>query len=128
DDSKGTNFAATAKSLEGLPDGSVHLILGGLYKGDDPQPIMPLLARKVRRLYLIGQAAEPFAGLFGDLAPGETCGTLERAVASAADQAQPGEAVLLSPACASFDQFSSYSERGDRFQQLVAELEEVARG
>ena len=128
DDSKGTNFAATAKSLEGLPDGSVHLILGGRPKGDDPRPILGLLERKVRRLYLIGEAARPFSHLFGDRAAWEDCGTLERAVAGAAQRATAGESVLLSPACASFDQFTDFRQRGRRFQELVHGLREVSDG
>ena len=59
-DSKGTNVAATAKSLEDLPDGAVHLILGGTHKGDDPGLLADLVRRKVRRLYLIGEAAGHF--------------------------------------------------------------------
>ncbi len=128
DDSKGTNFAATAKSLEGLPDHSVHLILGGRHKGDDPENLLPTLTRKIRHLYFIGEAAEPFSRLFGNLAPWEDCETLGRAVASAAERAAAGEAVLLSPACASFDQFTSFRHRGERFQQLVQELPEVKNG
>lgn len=128
DDSKGTNFAATAKSLEGLPDGTVHLILGGRHKGDDPGHIAELVRRKVRRLYLIGEASDLLAEAYGELVAWEASGTLEKAVDAAAAQAAPGEAVLLSPACASYDQFRDYGQRGDRFQQLVRELGEVSRG
>lgn len=122
DDSKGTNVAATAKSLEGLADGSVHLILGGLHKGDDPRLLAGLVERKVRRLYLIGEAAETFAEALGGVVSTERVGTLDRAVARAAAAARHGDVVLLSPACASFDQFVSYAHRGERFQQLVRAL------
>ncbi len=128
DDSKGTNMAAAAKSLEGLPDGSVHLILGGRHKGDDPAQLAPLVERKARRVYLIGEAAAAFEAAFAAHAPCEQAETLANAVASASRQARPGESVLLSPACASFDQFKNYAERGDRFQALVAALGEEAHG
>lgn len=123
DDSKGTNVAATLKSLEDLPEGAVHLILGGLHKGDDPALLRPLVTAKARRLYLIGAAAEGFEKSLAGTADTERSGTLEQAVRSAAGRARPGDVVLLSPACASFDQFTSYAHRGDRFKELVAELE-----
>ena len=119
DDSKGTNVAATTKSLEGFADGSVHLILGGLAKGDDPSVLRDLVRRKVRWLYLIGEAAPVFQAALGAVAATEVAGTLQVAVARAAGRARPGEVVLLSPACASFDQFDNYAQRGRRFQELV---------
>lgn len=122
DDSKGTNVGATARSLEGFADGSVHLILGGRNKGADPAVLAPIVARKARRLYLIGEAAEEFERALGSSAPFERCGTMERAVEEAAAAASPGESVLLSPACASFDQYTGFSARGDHFQRLVAAL------
>lgn len=122
DDSKGTNPAATAKSLEGFADGAVHLILGGRNKGADLAPLTPLVARKARRAYLIGEAAEEFAAALGDAVPFERAETMERAVQSAASQATPGEAVVLSPACASFDQFRNFVHRGEVFQQLVRDV------
>lgn len=145
DDSKGTNPAATLRSLEGLEDGTVHLILGGRAKGTDFAEMGPLVARKARRVYLIGEASETIAE---DLRPWteegspgrpnlriSSCGTLDEAVAEAHRRARPGEAVLLSPACASFDQFESFAQRGDTFQRLVrravdraADTGEVPRG
>jgi UDP-N-acetylmuramoylalanine--D-glutamate ligase len=122
DDSKGTNPGATAKSLEGFADGSVHLILGGRNKGADLASLTPLVAQKARRAYLIGEAAEEFAQALGDSVPFERSGTLEQAVRSAAGQARPGESVLLSPACASFDQFRNFVHRGERFQALVHDV------
>jgi UDP-N-acetylmuramoylalanine--D-glutamate ligase len=122
DDSKGTNLAATAKSLEDLPDGTVHLILGGRAKGDDPAELLDLVRLKARHLYLIGEAAETFRAAYQGMVPLTVTGTLDRAVDAAAQRSRAGEIVLLSPACASFDQFSNYRRRGERFQQLVAEL------
>jgi UDP-N-acetylmuramoylalanine--D-glutamate ligase len=122
DDSKGTNPGATAKSLEGFADGTVHIILGGRNKGADLSSLTPLLARKARRAYLIGEAAEEFARALEGAVPFERAETLERAVRSAARQARPGEAVLLSPACASFDQFRNFVHRGESFQALVHDV------
>src|SRR6185436_566735 len=116
DDSKGTNPGATAKSLEGFADGTVHLILGGRNKGADLASLTPLVQQKARRVYLIGEAADEFAAALGGAVPFERPETLDRAVRSAAAQARPGEAVVLSPACASFDQFRNFVHRGEVFQ------------
>jgi UDP-N-acetylmuramoylalanine--D-glutamate ligase len=128
DDSKGTNVGATAKLLEGFADGAVHLILGGRNKGADPGELAEIVRRKVRRLYLIGEAAVEFEARLGHLVPAERSGDLVRAVSAAAREARPGEVVLLSPACASFDQYANYAERGHHFQRLVAALAEAGRG
>lgn len=122
DDSKGTNAAATARSLEGLPDGRVHLILGGRAKGEDPAALCAEVAAKARCVYLIGEAAGELERGLSGAAPLERSGTLERAVAAAAACAEPGDVVLLSPACASFDQFRSYAHRGEEFRRLVAAI------
>lgn len=122
DDSKATNFAATARSLEGFGDGSVHLFLGGRNKGGDPAELAAVVQRKVRRLYLIGEAADEIGAVLGRLVEVEVAGTLESAVASAEREAGQGETVLLSPACASFDQYRNFAERGDHFQDLVENL------
>jgi UDP-N-acetylmuramoylalanine--D-glutamate ligase len=121
DDSKGTNPGATAKSLEGFDAGTVHLILGGRNKGADLAALVPLIREKVRRAYLIGEAAEEFEKVLSGIAgiELERSGTMERAVASAAEAARPGESVVLSPACASFDQFRNFVHRGQVFQDLV---------
>jgi len=131
DDSKGTNPAATLGCLEGFPDGSVHLILGGRNKGNDFSVLAPAVARKARHVYLIGESAgEIEAALSGSAGagvrsaelravPSSRSETLERAVAEAAGRAGSGESVLLSPACASFDQFRDFNERGDVFKRLV---------
>ena len=122
DDSKGTNVGATEKSLEGFADHSVHLILGGRAKGTDPSALRDSVRRKARRLYLIGEAAGEFEEALGAWVDSENVGTLERAISRAAEQAQPGEVVLLSPSCASFDQFESFEDRGECFQVLVNAL------
>ena len=122
DDSKATNFAATRRSLEGFPDGRVHLILGGRNKGGDAAVLAGVAASKVKRAYLVGEAAEELASLLADVVPCEMTGDLSRAVESAARRAVQGDVVLLSPACASFDQYRSFNERGDHFQDLVGAL------
>ncbi len=122
DDSKGTNPAATAKSLEGFADGTVHLILGGRNKGADLGALTPIVRRKARRVYLIGESAGEFEQALGSAVPLERSGTLEQAVRSAAGEAAGGEAVVLSPACASFDQFRNFVHRGESFQALVRQI------
>jgi UDP-N-acetylmuramoylalanine--D-glutamate ligase len=122
DDSKGTNPGATMKAIEGFADGTVHLILGGRNKDADLATLTPMVRRKARRAYLIGEAAEDFAASLDGAVPIERSESLDRAVRSAAEQARPGEAVVLSPACASFDQFRNFNHRGDVFQDLVRGL------
>jgi UDP-N-acetylmuramoylalanine--D-glutamate ligase len=122
DDSKGTNVGATLKSLSGLEDESVHLILGGRSKGTDFSPLASEVVRKAQRVYLIGEAAGEIAAVLPSDVAVEQCGELESAVAAAAIHARSGDLVLLSPACASFDQYSSYEERGEHFKQLVREV------
>ena len=125
DDSKGTNPAATLGCLRGFPDGSVHLILGGSDKGADFTELTDTVAAKARRVYLIGETAPKIEAALarsgGSAVPVSRAGTLDRAVAEAAEAARPGEVVLLSPACASFDQFDNFNHRGDEFQRLVKE-------
>jgi UDP-N-acetylmuramoylalanine--D-glutamate ligase len=129
DDSKGTNPAATMKSLEGFADGTVHLILGGRNKGADFAPLAPLARAKARRLYLIGEAADELERALAGAAPLERSGTLAAAVRTAAGRAVAGESVVLSPACASFDQFRNFAHRGEVFQgEVRAALARLARG
>lgn len=122
DDSKGTNVGATAAGLAGYSPGTIHLILGGLGKGQDFTPLRPAVAGRVARAYLIGAAAAALSAALAGAVPVEECGTLETAVARAAALARPGDTVLLSPACASFDQFRDYAHRGDEFARLVREV------
>jgi UDP-N-acetylmuramoylalanine--D-glutamate ligase len=118
DDSKATNVGAALAALEGYGDGSVHLVLGGLGKDQDFALMAGTVARVAERVYLIGRDAETIAKALDGVSL-EHCGTLERAVAAARGRARSGQIVLLAPACASFDQFSGYAERGARFAELA---------
>lgn len=119
DDSKATNVGATLAALRGYPDRSLHLILGGQAKGQDFLVLADEVRRAVSRLYLIGEDGSAIAEALSGSAPTESCGTLAEAVARARRHAVAGECVLLAPACASFDQFSGYAERGDCFTSLA---------
>lgn len=126
DDSKGTNVAATARSLEGFADGSVHIILGGRNKGADFRFLRAIVARKARRAYLIGESASDLERALAGAVVCERAETMATAVAMAAAAALPGETVLLSPACASFDQFRDYVDRGRQFAALSRGLAAAA--
>ena len=132
DDSKGTNVAATLGSLSGFEDGRVLIVLGGIFKGGELDELARMVARKARHAFLIGEAAPRFDAALrafpGMTAEVEVTDTLERAVERAAACARPGDVVLLSPACSSFDQFADYAERGRVFQRLVQALEGAAHG
>lgn len=121
DDSKGTNPDAVVKSLGGFADGRVILLLGGSEKGSDFSALRPEVARAARLVLTIGQSAEKIERALAGL-PVERAGDLPRAVDRAAEFARPGDTVLLSPACASFDQYRSFEERGEHFAALVAAL------
>ncbi|HEY1433923.1 MAG TPA: UDP-N-acetylmuramoyl-L-alanine--D-glutamate ligase [Thermoanaerobaculia bacterium] len=125
DDSKGTNVDATRKSLEGHAPGTVLLILGGRDKHGDFAALRDLVRASARAVLTIGEAAPVIERALDSAAPIESCGTLGEAVARAARLARPGDTVLLSPACASFDQYRNYEERGRHFAALARE---VARG
>ncbi len=123
-DSKGTNVDATIKALESFESG-IWLILGGRDKNSDYTPLRPLIAARARGVLLIGEAAAKIAPYLDGLpVPVTACGDLAAALARAAARAVPGDVVLLSPACASFDQYSGYNERGRHFKSLVRALEE----
>ena len=124
-DSKGTNIDATLKSLEGFPDGSVFLILGGKDKGDDFRRLLPLVEQKARKVLAIGAAGGAVMRALSDGAPCEEAGTIARAIEVAAVEGRPGDVVLLSPACASYDQFRNYEHRGEAFEALVNALPEA---
>jgi UDP-N-acetylmuramoylalanine--D-glutamate ligase len=121
DDSKGTNVGATVRTLAGLP-GPVVLILGGKDKGGSYAPLAPLVRGRVRALVLLGEAREKIAAELAGTAPIVEVAELGEAVRRSAQLAQPGDVVLLSPACASFDQYASYAERGEHFQREVNAL------
>ncbi len=122
-DSKGTNADATARALSSL--GDIFWIAGGQQKSGGIASLAEFFPR-IRKAYLIGEAAQAFAATLGDRVPHVICETLERAVPEAAqDAADSGLAdpvVLLSPACASFDQFRNFEMRGARFRELVEAL------
>jgi UDP-N-acetylmuramoylalanine--D-glutamate ligase len=120
-DSKATNVDATIKALQSFP-ANIHLLLGGKDKGSDYTELNPLLAERVKRVYTIGAAAAKIEAQIGSTVPVTSALTLEAAVRKAADLAVEGDIVLLAPACASFDQFSSYEERGRIFKSLVQSL------
>jgi UDP-N-acetylmuramoylalanine--D-glutamate ligase len=121
-DSKGTNVDATLKSLEGMPDGRLLLILGGYDKGGDFTRLIPLVRTKVRHLITIGAAAEMIERDLDGTTAISGAGEMERAVTLAGQLAREGDVVLLSPGCASFDQYSNFEERGEHFERLVREL------
>ena len=124
-DSKATNVDATIKALESFP-ANIHLILGGKDKGSDYTVLNDLLRQRVKRVYTIGAAAAKIESQIispknggPELVHAET---LENAVRKASAVAQPGDVVLLAPACASFDQFKSYEHRGKVFKEIVRGL------
>lgn len=120
-DSKATNVDATIKALESFP-GNIHLILGGKDKGSDYTVLNDLLRRRVKCVYTIGAAAEKIESHIRGAAEIVHSRTIEAAVREASATSQPGDVVLLAPACASFDQFQNYEHRGSVFKELVRSL------
>jgi len=121
DDSKGTNVGATLAAVAGMP-GPVVLIAGGDGKNQNFGPLATGLRGKVRHIVLIGRDAPLIARALDGVCPIERCATLPQAVQAAARAARPGDTVLLSPACASFDMFRDYAHRGVVFAEAVQEL------
>ena len=126
DDSKATNLTSMGAALQ-MCEGPVLLIAGGLLKEKNMELPKEQLANKARRVYLIGDASERMLSAWHNVTACVECGTLERAVSQARDDAKEGDVVLLSPGCASFDQFSGFAERGDRFECFVRGIEEGDR-
>jgi UDP-N-acetylmuramoylalanine--D-glutamate ligase len=134
-DSKATNVASTLVALEAFAGRPLHLILGGQGKGQDFTSLREPVASACAGVYLIGEHAATIATALANIAPTVLeCGDLERAIAAATDAAacdpeaidrtgEGGPVVLLSPACASFDQFADYEARGERFRELVEKLQ-----
>ncbi len=120
-DSKATNVDAAAKAIEAFA-GGLLVILGGKDKGSSYLPLAELLRHRARQAFLIGAAAQKIESELGGAVPLTQAGTLERAVALAFERARPGDTVLLAPACASFDQFENYEQRGRVFKELVGAL------
>jgi UDP-N-acetylmuramoylalanine--D-glutamate ligase len=120
-DSKATNVDATRKALDSFP-GRIHIILGGKDKGSDYTVLRNPLKEKALLALLIGAAAEKIESQISGSVAMERAGTLQRAVEMAAHSAKSGDIVLLAPACASFDQFQNYEQRGRVFKELVQNL------
>jgi UDP-N-acetylmuramoylalanine--D-glutamate ligase len=120
-DSKATNVQSTLVALASFAAASVHLIAGGQSKGQSFAPLRAAVAAACQAVYLIGQDADAIAdSLHSAGVPLHRCGDLEHAVAAAGAAAREGEVVLLSPACASFDQFADFEDRGERFRELAS--------
>ncbi len=124
-DSKATNVASALAGLGGLERPFV-LIAGGRSKGDDLGPLRDLLAQRGRGLVAVGESADRFAALAEGVVPVVRAGEMTEAVERARALASPGEAVVLAPACASFDQYRSYAERGEAFTRAVQALTAAA--
>jgi UDP-N-acetylmuramoylalanine--D-glutamate ligase len=122
DDSKGTNVGATMAAVAGMP-GPLVIIAGGEGKGQDFTPLAQAFRGKVRHGVLIGKDAPAVAAALAGVCPTQTVASMQEAVMLAARVARPGDAVLLSPACASLDMFRDYGHRGDVFAAAVHELE-----
>jgi UDP-N-acetylmuramoylalanine--D-glutamate ligase len=119
-DSKATNVAAALRGLAAYAGSPVHLIVGGQGKGESFEPLAAAIGPNVRGIYAIGEAAGELAAAIG---PGVAeAGNLATAVELAAHAAAPGEVVLLSPACTSYDQFENFERRGEEFRRLVQNL------
>jgi UDP-N-acetylmuramoylalanine--D-glutamate ligase len=121
DDSKGTNVGATLAAVAGM-NGPLVVIAGGQGKAQDFAPLGAAFRNKVRNVVLIGQDAKQIAAALGNVCPCEFANSMENAVALAARAAQPGDTVLLSPACASLDMFRDYTQRGAAFAAAVRGL------
>ncbi len=120
-DSKATNVDAALKAIEAFP-GPLIVILGGKDKGAPYAPLCEPLKQRAKLALLIGAAADKIAAELEGAVPVERAGTIERAVTLALEAAKPGDTVLLAPACASFDQFENFEQRGRVFKEIVARM------
>ena len=120
-DSKATNVDSVEKSLSAFP-ANVHVIMGGRGKGAPYAPLREHMRGRVKTIVTIGEDAGRIAAELGDVAPVIPAGGLQSAVRKAREIAKPGDVVLLSPACASYDQFRNFEDRGDQFKSLVRGL------
>jgi UDP-N-acetylmuramoylalanine--D-glutamate ligase len=125
-DSKSTNPGSLEKALD--PEVPTILIAGGLTKGVDFRPVRDAVSLGTRLVLLIGQGTEEIETAWRPAVRTMRCGDLATAVEVAAREARSGERVLLSPGCASFDQFDNYAHRGNRFRELVRELAQACSG
>jgi UDP-N-acetylmuramoylalanine--D-glutamate ligase len=117
-DSKATNVSSAVRGIEAF-EGGVHAILGGSLKGGGFEGLRDAVSARCRAAYLIGEATKQLADDLAGTVPLHECGNLEAAVNAATEAAEPGDVILLSPACASFDQYRDYEERGEHFRKLV---------
>ncbi len=124
DDSKGTNVGASVTALRGIAESKAVLICGGRDKGGSYAPLVEALREKGRAAVLIGEAADVIANAIGSVVPVRRARTLAEAVHTSAELAHAGDAVLLSPACSSFDMFKDYKHRGEEFVRAVNEIPE----
>ncbi len=126
DDSKATNIHAVLSALKAFEfsgkDAGIHLILGGKEKGLDFTSMLPLVKEKVRQILAIGETASQIVEIFSKVCSVTLCRSMKDAVQKAAQTAVKNDVVLLSPACASFDMYSGYRERGEDFTRLVLSL------
>jgi len=122
DDSKGTNVGAAVAAIRGLHEAKVVLIAGGRDKLGSYEPLVEAMKERGRGLVLIGEAADRIAEAAGNAVPIVRAASMKEAVEEARELAQRGDAVLLSPACSSFDMFRDYKHRGDEFVKAVVEL------
>jgi UDP-N-acetylmuramoylalanine--D-glutamate ligase len=123
-DSKATNVAAALRGLAAYAE-PLRLILGGSLKGESFAPLARAIRQRggVRSIQLVGEASDELAAALDvEAVPYERPGTLDLAVSASASAAEDGDVVLLSPACASYDQFANFEERGDEFRRLVSAL------
>jgi len=125
-DSKGTNVGSVQKAIEAIP-APILLIAGGQAKGCDFSSIAPLIKEKVRAAFLIGEAQEAIARNWGGSTRIFASADLRSAVEHAYNMAQPGDTILLSPGCASFDMFKDYKDRGNQFKTIVMGLEHAEK-
>lgn len=121
-DSKSTTVESTRAAIKSV-DGPLILVAGGRDKGAPFQDLSPLIRERVRKAVLYGEAREKIAGVWGETTPCLTEKSFADAIKLAYEEARPGDTVLLSPMCTSFDQFSSYEERGETFRKLYQEIE-----
>jgi len=121
DDSKATNVDSVEKSLSAF-EANVHIIMGGRGKGAPYSPLRDLMRGRVKTIFTIGEDAAAIAAELEGVADIEACGVLATAVLRARKRARYGDVVLLSPACASYDQFRNFEDRGDQFKALVRGL------
>jgi UDP-N-acetylmuramoylalanine--D-glutamate ligase len=117
-DSKATNVGAMQVALEAV-DGPIVLLVGGRLKGDDPHSVDDLITAKVRAIVAYGEGREHFRQAWTGLKSVAVVADLKEATRRAFELSEPGDAILLSPACASFDQFDNFEQRGDRFREYV---------